>query len=437
MPFDPVTHIFTRVSKTFSNPIAGVVISPTDAAALFDDIDDGLTEVYANSSLDDLLGTTPNFFAVRGATVWGQRAITGSDLPNPSTTTLGGAFSLPVTSNSVLSGINNDGTPTRATTTGTGDVVRATSPTIVTSLAVTGTQVITSSSSAAFAVGRQGVTTPAFQVDASAASSTTGLSIVAQSEAAAVVNVAATSSGANCSYTLDGKGAGTINFGITSTGNISFWRVANFMGGFGYNLVGGTSGSTHVQPEAIASGTWTVPAATDTFVGKATTDTLTNKTLTSATLVTKLNGGAFTIAQSGAAVSHTGTVSETTIATIAIPANVMGSNGKVRIEALFSYTGGTAGWTPRLKFGGTTFHQQAFLNTGLSARLNSEFTNANATNAQVAPALAQANFASNSVAYTTMAIDTTSSQNLTITMELGNAGDTVVLRSYTIQLILP
>lgn len=51
------------------------------------------------------------------------------------------------------------------------------------------------------------------------------------------------------------------------------------------DLSGSTSGTTTLQATAVAGTTvLTLPAATDTLVGKATTDTLTNKTLTSPTI---------------------------------------------------------------------------------------------------------------------------------------------------------
>lgn len=60
---------------------------------------------------------------------------------------------------------------------------------------------------------------------------------------------------------------------------------------------GATSGTTTVNATAVASGALTLPAATDTLVGKATTDTLTNKsisgstnTITNVSLVTGVTG---------------------------------------------------------------------------------------------------------------------------------------------------
>ncbi len=66
-------------------------------------------------------------------------------------------------------------------------------------------------------------------------------------------------------------------------------------------LKGSSSGTTAVNASATASGTLTLPAATDTLMGKATTDTLTNKTFDTAG-----TGNSFSI-NGVAATANTGT----------------------------------------------------------------------------------------------------------------------------------
>jgi len=68
--------------------------------------------------------------------------------------------------------------------------------------------------------------------------------------------------------------------GATSAGFVEFFEDSD----------NGTNKATLIGPASTADVTLTLPAATDTLVGKATTDTLTNKTLTSATLNGTISG---------------------------------------------------------------------------------------------------------------------------------------------------
>jgi hypothetical protein len=74
----------------------------------------------------------------------------------------------------------------------------------------------------------------------------------------------------------------------------------------GLSIGGVTSGTTILKSASAASGTLTLPAATDTLVGLATTDTLTNKTLSSVTLTGTVTAGGG-VGTSGQVLSSTGT----------------------------------------------------------------------------------------------------------------------------------
>lgn len=83
--------------------------------------------------------------------------------------------------------------------------------------------------------------------------------------------------------TLIGPAASGTAMTLGNTETITGVKTFGSAGAVGrLKLAGTTSGTTVVDAAAVASGTITVPAASDTLVGKATTDTFTNKTFDTA-----------------------------------------------------------------------------------------------------------------------------------------------------------
>ena len=100
---------------------------------------------------------------------------------------------------------------------------------------------------------------------------------------------------------------------------------------------GSTSGTTTLQASATATGTLTLPATSDTLVGRATTDTLTNKTISAGVLTGTLTAGGG-VGTSGQILQSTGTGVQWASATISLA----GTSGTGSVS-----TGGT------LTFAGT------------------------------------------------------------------------------------
>jgi hypothetical protein len=108
---------------------------------------------------------------------------------------------------------------------------------------------------------------------------------------------------------LQGNGGGVVFLGSAAKTS-----VADTTGII--TMSGATSGTTSITPSAAASGTLTLPAATDTLVGKATTDTLTNKTIATPVQGAACQGNCIaTVPGYARAVSQTAAIGATTLFT--------------------------------------------------------------------------------------------------------------------------
>ena len=121
-------------------------------------------------------------------------------------------------------------------------------------------------------------------------------------------------------------------------------------------------------------------------------------------------------------VALTGTTSETTMLTTSIPASLMGKRGRVNIIVLLSLTNNANAKTVRVKIGGQPFFALTSTNqnllglSGWMLNLNSETSQKNGS-------------------ATSFTIDTTIANDLVITGQLANAGDTVTLTAVTLEII--
>lgn len=139
--------------------------------------------------------------------------------------------------------------------------------------ATTGTQIITSASATALAVGPSGATNPTLSVDSSETTAVTGV-LIEGFAAGSGVNIETTSSGTNEAITLNAKGSGAIVIGGVSTGMVSIGRgsLSTLLGSSTITALGTTQNSTPTaaqllggvitQTGATGAGTVTLPTGT-------------------------------------------------------------------------------------------------------------------------------------------------------------------------------
>jgi hypothetical protein len=131
------------------------------------------------------------------------------------------------------------------------------------------------------------------------------------------------------------------------------------------------------------------------------------------------------------AVNSTNTTSEETLATIVLPAGVLGLHGYVEVEAFWAQTNNANAKTGKVYFGATAISTQTLTSLALGKQVAkcgnrgsaaSQFSEATNTSAA---AVVQA--------ASTAAIDTTNRVAITITSTKGTGTDTVTLEGYVVR----
>lgn len=144
------------------------------------------------------------------------------------------------------------------------------------------------------------------------------------------------------------------------------------------------------------------------------------------------------LAKSAVAVGpHTGTATETILATVAVPARLMSTNGILRITSLWNYTSSANAKTCRIRLGGIsgTAFLEAAITSGVTMHALTVLRNRNATNSQVGGQASGAMNGSSGSAIVTAAIDTTANQDLVFTAQLANTGESITLHAYEVELL--
>lgn len=162
-------------------------------------------------------------------------------------------------------------------------------------------------------------------------------------------NAHVSATGSDATVSIHGLDSGSNVVGTTDTQTLTNKTLT------GPRISGTSSGTTLIQGASAASGTITIPAATDTLVGRATTDTLTNKTLTSPVI----NSGALTSPAITSGATFNGSSSGTTVVqaaatasgTLTLPAATDTLVGKTTTDTLTNKT-----LTSPVVGGGATFN---------------------------------------------------------------------------------
>lgn len=139
------------------------------------------------------------------------------------------------------------------------------------------------------------------------------------------------------------------------------------------------------------------------------------------------------LARSAVAASGAADTNENTLATITIPANMMGASGIVKVTTWWAYTNSANNKTLRIKYNGTAA-ASLVATTTVQAEVTAYIVNRGATNSQFVRGESKTAAAIATTAGTD-AEDTTADSTILITGQKASGGETLTLEGYVVEVI--
>ena len=149
-----------------------------------------------------------------------------------------------------------------------------------------------------------------------------------------------------------------------------------------------------------------------------------------------VSGGVKVLAMSAVPIAHTGTTAATVLVDVPIPADVMGPNGAVRVTAYWSMTNNTNSKNLVITWGGINAQiWSAGLTSVAGCACQVMVSNRGSTGSQVFTSGGTGVSYGTLPGFGTASEDTGIAQRIRFTGNLANAGDTLTLERYVVELL--